>query len=217
MENEEFDNVIYEPATLLPKGWIWKKYYDGSGCLISPEKEEFMRYDLSTNEYLFNKNSKEHDLFPLSYYYGDGINPSKFRPFEYMEKEILSKYLHQDIPITNGEIEDRLIPYQKLLDLTDDYFNFDDFGFYLGIINTKKDIPQKEIYKLMNICQKHNTDFINPTYLAEKLTEAVYIKKQLSLSDLDKVPEDDMNTIFFTDKFYLLSDYSSKDNNYEIN
>ena len=55
MNNE--DKVSFVPATLLPKGWIWKRYYDGSGCLLSPEKKEFMIYDLETNEYKFDKDS----------------------------------------------------------------------------------------------------------------------------------------------------------------
>ena len=96
----EFDEVKYEPATLLPKGWIWKMYYDGSGCLLSPEKKEFMIYDLETNEYKFDKDS-DYDFFPLSYYYGDGVDPKDFKPFEYMEKEILTNYLHQEISIKN--------------------------------------------------------------------------------------------------------------------
>ena len=70
MNNE--DKVSFVPATLLPKGWIWKMYYDGSGCLLSPEKKEFMIYDLETNECKFDKDS-DYDFFPLSYYYGDGV------------------------------------------------------------------------------------------------------------------------------------------------
>ena len=58
MNNE--DKVSFVPATLLPKGWIWKRYYDGSGCLLSPEKKEFMIYDLETNEYKFDKDSDFH-------------------------------------------------------------------------------------------------------------------------------------------------------------
>ena len=64
MNNE--DKVSFVPATLLPKGWIWKRYYDGSGCLLSPEKKEFMIYDLETNEYKFDKDS-DYDFFPLSF------------------------------------------------------------------------------------------------------------------------------------------------------
>ena len=60
MNNE--DKVSFVPATLLPKGWIWKRYYDGSGCLLSPEKKEFMIYDLETNEYKFDKDS-DYDFF----------------------------------------------------------------------------------------------------------------------------------------------------------
>ena len=59
-----------------------------------------MIYDLETNEYKFDKDS-DYDFFPLSYYYGDGVDPKDFKPFEYMEEEILTKYLHQEISIKN--------------------------------------------------------------------------------------------------------------------
>ncbi len=39
------------PAALLPEGWTWEMYDDGSGCLKSPEKERFYEYDRSTREY----------------------------------------------------------------------------------------------------------------------------------------------------------------------
>ena len=83
---EENYEPEYIPAKLLPEGWIWKKYDDGSGCLISPEKETFMDYDFTSNEYWFSKD-KEYHFFP-----GRG-----FDRFEFMEKEILDRYINVKI------------------------------------------------------------------------------------------------------------------------
>ena len=83
---EENYEPEYIPAKLLPEGWIWKKYDDGSGCLLSPEKEVFMDYDLISNEYWFSKD-KEYHFFP-----GRG-----FDRFEFMEKEILDRYINVKI------------------------------------------------------------------------------------------------------------------------
>lgn len=38
-------------AALLPEGWVWVMYVDGSGCLKSPDKERFCEYDRFTGEY----------------------------------------------------------------------------------------------------------------------------------------------------------------------
>ena len=59
---QSIEEVSFVPATLLPKGWTWKRYYDGSGCLLSPEQKEFMIYDLETNEYKFDKDS-DYDFY----------------------------------------------------------------------------------------------------------------------------------------------------------
>lgn len=81
------EEAEYVAAKTLPKGWLWQKYDDGSGCLISPENKKFMLYDLNTHEYQFDMDS-DYELFPLSYFYGDGEDPKKFDPFVFMEKEI---------------------------------------------------------------------------------------------------------------------------------
>ena len=54
--------TIIESKSL--EGWHWYKYDDGSGHLESPNKEEYMSYDLSTNEYKITKES-DWELFPL--------------------------------------------------------------------------------------------------------------------------------------------------------
>ena len=83
------------PAKKLGEGWNWHKYDDGSGHLESPEGKEYMSYDLQTNEYRITRDSS-YDLFPLSYYYADGVDPSKFKPFEYMENEMIDYVLPRE-------------------------------------------------------------------------------------------------------------------------
>lgn len=84
--------TIIESKSL--EGWHWYKYDDGSGHLESPNKEEYMSYDLSTNEYKITKES-DWELFPLSYYYADGVELEKFDPFKFMEQEMLDYNLQK--------------------------------------------------------------------------------------------------------------------------
>lgn len=36
------------PATLLPAGWYWQQFDDGSGSLQSPKGESYFAYDVCT-------------------------------------------------------------------------------------------------------------------------------------------------------------------------
>lgn len=97
LEQEEL-KLCEEGLTIIEseslEGWHWYKYDDGSGHLESPDKEEYMSYDLSTNEYKITKES-DWELFPLSYYYADGVEPEKFDPFKFMEQEMLDYNLQK--------------------------------------------------------------------------------------------------------------------------
>lgn len=84
------------PCKKLGEGWFWHKYNDGSGHLQSPEGKEYMSYDLCTNEYMVDRISKDYDLFPLSYYYVDGVDPSKFDAFDFMEQEMIDVILPRE-------------------------------------------------------------------------------------------------------------------------
>ncbi len=214
--NEDFcfSNVKREKAKLLPDGWYWEKYADGSGCLNAPDGKEYMLYDLNTNEYRVTRD-KSYDLFPLSHYYGDGVDPKNFNPFEYMEKEIRRTLIKTNIMDKRLEILENLKKYQEVSKSVPEDFNYDDFGFYLGIKNTKNDIPVEDLGRLMKICYRNNTNYLNPMYLAEELTRAVYIKEFLSLDDLEKIRSDDICEILQEDKLYLLREYSSNSNEYE--
>lgn len=93
---DDFDDIQEKivPAKKLGEGWNWHKYDDGSGHLESPDGKEYMLYDLCTNEYQETINSS-YDFFPLNYYYADGVDPDKFKPFEYMEDEMI-KYISKE-------------------------------------------------------------------------------------------------------------------------
>lgn len=53
IKNEEELTII--ESKNLGEGWYWYKYDDGTGHLESPDKEKYMNYDLSTNEYKLTK------------------------------------------------------------------------------------------------------------------------------------------------------------------
>ncbi len=89
--DDEMESVDV-PCKILGKEFHWEKFYDGSGCLVSSDGNEYMFYDLQTNEYKVTKESS-YEFFPLDYYYVDGISPKDFKPFEYMEKEMRDKIL----------------------------------------------------------------------------------------------------------------------------
>lgn len=110
---EEDDNYVFgireenqvqiEDAKKMGKGWFWIKYYDGSGNLQSPDGKEYMEYDLNTNEYKETPKSRW-EFFPLNYYYADGYKKEEFKPFEYMEEEMI-KYVLPREKEHNKELE----------------------------------------------------------------------------------------------------------------
>lgn len=106
-EFEEFySEPDFVPAEKLGEGWVWMKFDDGSGHLISPSGKEYMSYDLQTNEYE-ETNGSGYDRFPLNYYYADGIDPSKFNAFDFMEQKMLDVIL--PIERKKAELSDKCI------------------------------------------------------------------------------------------------------------
>lgn len=59
---DDMDSVRVTQAGLLPAGWMWNDYGDGSGCLASPEGHDYFQYDLCTGEYRYY-DSKTWHLF----------------------------------------------------------------------------------------------------------------------------------------------------------
>ena len=73
-----------EPAKLLPNGWKWIQYDDGSGSLTNGSNSYFS-YDLSTMEY-WDLNNKVQFFKDYPYRTPDSFD--KFK--EFAEKQILS-------------------------------------------------------------------------------------------------------------------------------
>lgn len=57
LDDYDLADAIEVPAETLESGWYWKKYNDGSGCLVSPNNKDYMIYDLQTGEYQFQRDS----------------------------------------------------------------------------------------------------------------------------------------------------------------
>ena len=74
----------------------------------------------------------DYDFFPLSYYYGDGVNPKDFKPFEYMEEEVLTKYLKLENPFEKQRIIERINPYKELTNNLFEDFSYDELGGFLS-------------------------------------------------------------------------------------
>lgn len=94
-EDDYQDDLLIVPAKKLGDGWNWHKYDDGSGYLEGPDGSRYMDYDLSTNEYKIRPDSRW-EFFPLSYYYLDGIEPSQFKTFDFMEQEMIDNVLTKE-------------------------------------------------------------------------------------------------------------------------
>lgn len=96
--------------------------------------------------------------------------------------------------------------YEKV---SSEYRSFDltRYCFYIGIKNVKTDLTDKEIVDLINVCNQLDSDYINPISLAESLTDAVYIRKYLSLDELKNVPSDELIQLYGCNDLSYLSDY----------
>lgn len=122
-KNEEYDEFEWDkekifPTKFLGKGWSWHCYSDGSGHLESLDGKKYMSYDLWTNEYLEYANINDYKLFPLSYYYADGIDPKEFEPFDWMEHEMLEilQREKEQKQLLNKNVKDSKIKQKRTLD-----------------------------------------------------------------------------------------------------
>lgn len=109
-------------------------------------------------------------------------------------------------------MSNQLSCYKKLKNLFEQYpdLEYDKLCYYIGICNTKEDLSEEEILKLMSICESCCSDSVHPISLASDLTNAVYYEHYISLEDLENVPEGDIQEMFFESKMYRLQNYKSK-------
>lgn len=97
-ENEK--DVTHEKAQLLPDGWEWTHYYDGSGHLESPEKKSYFGYDLCTEEYI--SPTDEQWKFMDNY-----LGKSQLKGFQqFAENWIKEKVLNKEKSISEEVIEE---------------------------------------------------------------------------------------------------------------
>ena len=101
---DDYDSVwsVTIPCKLLDDGWNWQKFKDGSGCLLSPDGEDCLSYDLIANYYHLTNDLHTY-FFPLSYN-KDGKDSSKFNPFEYMERDMIERGLSREKTKESEEI-----------------------------------------------------------------------------------------------------------------
>ncbi len=80
---EAVDQTVPATNSLL-KGWTWNHYYDGSGCLKTPDGNLYLEYDYQTQEY--KKKGKNWYFFPD---YPERMSLSSF--VDYAENEVVEK------------------------------------------------------------------------------------------------------------------------------
>lgn len=85
---------VNERTSLLPHGWAWEHFDDGSGCLYSPEGERFFEYDLYTREFQISMDKKE-----MSYHEELGL-----REFvRYAEESVLERLEQEKLEQERGK------------------------------------------------------------------------------------------------------------------
>ena len=99
-EQDESELIpVKVPAELLPEGWMWEQYIDGSGHLASPEGACYFGYDMLTKEYVDPLKEKWDD-FP------DYVSLDEFMIFA--EKKIL-EYQKSGKLQPEGDMEKKLM------------------------------------------------------------------------------------------------------------
>ena len=99
-EQDESELIpVKVPAELLPEGWMWEQYIDGSGHLVSPEGACYFGYDMLTKEYVDPLKEKWDD-FP------DYVSLDEFMKFA--EKKIL-EYQKSGKLQPEGDMEKKLM------------------------------------------------------------------------------------------------------------
>lgn len=157
IENQlEYENEFIpktKQAENLPKGWAWKMYDDGSGCLESPDGKTYFEYDLTTGEYKVTPD-KSYDFFMVENYETGGYSIGGFDKF----KEYAEDYINKNILNTKEKGENNMK--------------------YYSVSYEKNDISQAIIVKANNAIEAQNyISFYrntNKVYGATELSKYLY-------------------------------------------
>lgn len=103
--------------------------------------------------------------------------------------------------------------YKNVFDKCREYNDFDleKFNFYYTISSIEPGLPENDILRLMNICERCSSDYIQSSALAFDLTNAVYVNHYISLDELEKIPSDDIREMYDDNKLFLLENYKSNE------
>lgn len=89
---EEYDNPKIIPCKLLPEGWYWKNWSDGSGSVKSPNENIYFSYDWTTGEYKIDDNSNW-DFYLNENYSTGGYSVPSLSDF----KRFAEKWINENI------------------------------------------------------------------------------------------------------------------------
>lgn len=106
---------------------------------------------------------------------------------------------------------EKLNSYKDVLDKCKEYqdFELDKFNFYYTINSIEPNLPENDLLRLMNICERCSSDYIQSSVLAFDLTNAIYFDHYILLDDLEKVASEDIREMYNSNKIYLLENYKS--------
>ena len=104
--------------------------------------------------------------------------------------------------------------YKSLSNTTKNLIDFKiyDFIYYLGISAIDIQLSDEEIAKLIDICKSVNDGKLDSFSLARSLTDIVFIKKYMTLEQLERVSADTIQTYFIDENMselrYYFENYS---------
>lgn len=119
--------------SILPEGWEWRHYGDGSGGLSAPDGTTYFQYDLQTREFKLDMKKKD-------WSYRDDLSLREF--VLYAEDEVMDKLSSKELEMPeqiaktpslfNKSFMDQVLEGQATLDEIDDYVDhwhdMEDFG-----------------------------------------------------------------------------------------
>ena len=207
---------VNERTSMLPEGWKWDHEKDGSGCLISPQKERFYEYDLQTREFQLSMDSKS-----LSYCEDLGL-----RAFvRYAEENVLERLEQEELEQERGkkrlfvDMDGTLAEFKQVDTLEQLY----EKGYFENLQ------PQMAVVEAVKLIIKDNPD-IEVHILSAVLSDSPYALKEKNAWLERYLPEVDMAHRLFppcgsdkkdvikggvTERDFLLDDYTLNLNAWE--